>query len=632
MSRATGLSARADGSQRLVVRSLPEVGESLYGWAVRLAEANGYSSAAEILALVGPFASETLPNPVAERLACLVGASRDDFEPYIAGKVGLFRRGGELRFARHFYDEHLKICPACLGEHPVLRSVWNLKVWKFCPRHLCKLIEVCPFCHRSISLAQRAVCHCGNRYCTGDLRNADVEPAPPKARNILGMLNNSAFGETIQWFPELPNAFRKVLLGDVVRLIHLFGKAVQSGRNNAASAIAVSESLEVTEGALTCWPRGYHEYLSRIRMLRGRTIERESVLYREFPVIFHGLRYAQVGLVDYGVLVALREELANYVEQNVPSALNARYWITGQKSQWVTRRGSINEMGVSEYAMRRAQRQSAIHATTAPVGKRRCKHFFAREDVLVHMEDGGILTTQRAFKERYELISFLEVASLLRIGRPLVEQLAKAGYFQTRTHWGATWCVAASVKRLLVDLSNVSNSTSRSGGPWIDIRRFSSICSGKLSDVIQSALQGRLRLLEQNGRGCGLERFVASRKDLVELFPQISSAYLRVQDAAGYLGWSQPYIVAAMRGGLLRSVKGPRRGRLIERKELDRFGARYTNSVELGMIYGLTRWQVLVALASISACHLGEGSTRLFRRRSALSVLDSKFVLLTSAG
>ncbi|TYO61771.1 hypothetical protein FXV83_36320 [Bradyrhizobium hipponense] len=513
--------AKVAEPQRLIVRSIPQRGESLHGWVLRLAEANGYSSAADLLALVRPFASAALPNRVSERLARLVDVSPDHFERYVAGKQGLFHHGGELRFARHLFDRHVKVCPACLREKAVLKSAWNLRVWQFCPQHYCKLIRECPHCHAALGYAQGAVCHCGNRNCTGDLRQTDGEPAPPDIRNILSMLGASEIEEDIHSFPKLPDAFRKASLGDLIRLIHLFGRSLQAVENDLVSSGAVVENLVIADRALTCWPQGYHEYLNRVRALKRRSAERshECVLYQEFPLLFHGLKYALVGLVDDRILSALREELANYVERNIPRALNARTWITGQKSRWLTRRGSIKELGISEYAVRRAHKRNEISVTTVSVGKRRIKHFVDRDQVRLEREEAGILTTRRDFKKRFGLISFLEVARLLHIGRPMVEQLVGAGQLQTRTHWGATWCLAESVTRLLADLSSVSTGTCGSSGRWIDIRRSLLVCSARLPDAVQSALQRRLRLFKQIGRNKGLERFKVSREDLVRLFP-----------------------------------------------------------------------------------------------------------------
>src|SRR5260370_17657283 len=65
-------------SQRLVARSSPEADESLYGWAVRLADANGYANARAILSLAKASA-ESSQDPLRDRLAHLVDGSPDHF-------------------------------------------------------------------------------------------------------------------------------------------------------------------------------------------------------------------------------------------------------------------------------------------------------------------------------------------------------------------------------------------------------------------------------------------------------------------------------------------------------------------------------------------------------------------------
>lgn len=84
-------------SQRLVARSSPEADESLYGWAVRLADANGYPNARAILSLAKRGASAPSAGILSNRLAQLVGGSPSDFERYVAAHaIGPSYHGLEL--------------------------------------------------------------------------------------------------------------------------------------------------------------------------------------------------------------------------------------------------------------------------------------------------------------------------------------------------------------------------------------------------------------------------------------------------------------------------------------------------------------------------------------------------------
>jgi hypothetical protein len=103
-------------SRRLVARSSPEADESLYGWTVRLADANGYANAKAILSLVVASA-ESSQDPLGNRLAQLVDGSLNHFGKYVAlGASASLCHSLELGLATQYFDIRPKVCPACLAE------------------------------------------------------------------------------------------------------------------------------------------------------------------------------------------------------------------------------------------------------------------------------------------------------------------------------------------------------------------------------------------------------------------------------------------------------------------------------------------------------------------------------------
>jgi TniQ len=108
-------------SRRLVARSSPEADESLYGWALRLAEANGYAGARAILSLANPRAPSFQGN-LQNRLAQLVDSSPGDFERYVATKArGAPYHGLDLGLGPLYFDARPTICPVCLADRAVLK-------------------------------------------------------------------------------------------------------------------------------------------------------------------------------------------------------------------------------------------------------------------------------------------------------------------------------------------------------------------------------------------------------------------------------------------------------------------------------------------------------------------------------
>src|ERR1700737_299045 len=272
-------------SRRLVARSSPEADESLYGWAVRLADANGYANAKAILSLAMATAGSS-QDPLRDRLAHLVDGSPNHFGKYVALRASATPcHCLEMGLGLLYFDKRPKICPACLADRAILKSVWNLRNWAYCPQHLCKMIQACPFCHHSLRRGQHSVTHCGNRFCTGNLSNCSADPVPGDITNIVVMLGDVASEKRGRSFPELPERFNNTSLRDLIHLIDTLSKLLL--RDDIRLEDTALNRLRITEDALTAWPHGYRRYLGQLRSLPFDAIPRMSLLDREFHYLLN---------------------------------------------------------------------------------------------------------------------------------------------------------------------------------------------------------------------------------------------------------------------------------------------------------------------------------------------------------
>ena len=317
-------------ADRLVARSIPQADESLYGWALRLADANGYGGAKAIISLARRDAPAPFRQFLLNRFAHLVEGSCSDFEKYDTANA----HGGELGLGPQYFDRRPKVCPACLAERTVLKSVWNLKIWRYCPQHFCRLIQACPFCFNPLVRGQRAVTHCGNKSCVEDLSGCVSDPTPKEIIKIVGLLGDVASGRGGARFSDLPGSLNNISLGDLVRLVTFLGTPLLQDKNDQERA--AYQSLKLAERVLTAWPSGYHQYLHQLPRLHLYTIKEARIgwgLAREFPFLLRNLKGGKSGISD-SILDILKEELANYIEDHIPQAIDSRFTLTGKQSRW----------------------------------------------------------------------------------------------------------------------------------------------------------------------------------------------------------------------------------------------------------------------------------------------------------
>jgi hypothetical protein len=501
-------------SRRLVARSNPEADESLYGWAVRLADANGYANAKAILSLAMASAGSS-QIPLRDRLAHLVDGSPNHFEKYVALRARAKPcHCPELGLGLVYFDKRPKICPACLADRAILKSVWNLRNWAYCPQHNCKMIQACPFCHHSLSRGQHSVTHCGNRVCTGNLSNCSADPVPRDITNIVVMLGDVASGQRGTSFPELPENFNDTSLRDLIHLIDALSKPLL--RDDIRLEDTALNRLKITEDALTAWPHGFRRYIRQLRSLPFDATPRMSFLVREFHNIFLTWNYRRSTIMD-----AVKAEFANYIEEHIPQATEARFKLTGKRSGRVTLQQIIREQRLSPTAVWTAQRKGLIHMTISSQSQMRARFVVERDHILTHIRTSDILTPAPAMRAQYNLASFEESARFLRVNRSTVKSLINAGYIETLSNHATTWCKYSSIDDLLTKLANVATrcpSNDKHG--WSEFNCARSISNAaKLTDVLECALTKKLQIRVCGGKGRGLRRFLFKRADLIKLFP-----------------------------------------------------------------------------------------------------------------
>lgn len=180
----------------LLLKPRPYTGESLAGYQLRLAEANGYPSGIWLSQhfLETPRITVNTSNH-ATRVASILGLQPEelnrlaytyDDEP----PRNYVRYFGQKLHLRHIKIKSPTICAHCLKERAATNGFWELKYAVACPFHGIKLIDMCQQCGQRVSWFRSRVCVCPR--CKFDYRDSSVEVAAPEVLELVRLLYSKA--------------------------------------------------------------------------------------------------------------------------------------------------------------------------------------------------------------------------------------------------------------------------------------------------------------------------------------------------------------------------------------------------------------------------------------------------------
>ncbi|HEY6409362.1 MAG TPA: TniQ family protein [Ktedonobacteraceae bacterium] len=172
----------------------PKPLESLNGYILRLAEANGLKSVHELARLSGlrkgwrDQDSSSIPTG---RLAGIARCDPNHLQNMTCYHLARhfacagFSVESTSPFFRGSLASSLRYCPACLDDQPYYRLTWRFLALRGCVSHGCSLLNTCGHCLTPISLLARRPRIACCPACQGDLRTCSTSPLPQQARETL---------------------------------------------------------------------------------------------------------------------------------------------------------------------------------------------------------------------------------------------------------------------------------------------------------------------------------------------------------------------------------------------------------------------------------------------------------------
>lgn len=270
---------------KLLVRPMPEEGESFIGYIVRLTELNGYNTPSWILSLGDIDYMELQWN------FTFVFSHPDKLKKFaeitgnqVSGLTSLLylpadsreRLGFEGEY--DFYGAYLnrsiirphcpKVCPKCLKESGYARRVWDCSLVTACPIHACMLIDTCPKCRRRIKCVRMrlSICSCGCdwREIDPQFLTADELSVSRRVYQLCGLLSKTSK-------EDKENPLHGLGLRDfVVILTFISGTfrtiAWATGRPSKSIKLRNKDLHELYGQAYSVfesWPHNFHEFLRK---------------------------------------------------------------------------------------------------------------------------------------------------------------------------------------------------------------------------------------------------------------------------------------------------------------------------------------------------------------------------------
>lgn len=245
---------------RVPIRLAPQAFESLKGFLLRTAIANGYRDPKWILEAANTSAKSLNCSADLGQLSSVLDVKLTEIERrrYLVDDP-IVRVAGNQISRSHLDPRGSKICPACISERGYVDIRWDVSLWAACPRHAVALIERCTSCGRKVTWRRRAlnVCDCGSDFAR------QLVAAPQEAVEFVEEMDrrfNWCDGEQ-RW--ELNDAL------EMVWLAATYSRESVASRRRYASRPTVRDALQILSDygdIVLTWPDGLHRWLSQQRV------------------------------------------------------------------------------------------------------------------------------------------------------------------------------------------------------------------------------------------------------------------------------------------------------------------------------------------------------------------------------
>lgn len=288
--------------------------EGIFGYVLRVSEANGYDTSWHVFRHAGYEQGEMLTAGFdVQKLASILNKSPSLLAPHAYS--GLANDGlTEYRLNGHPIGRGLNlaplrlkrpaICPACVKESGFADVCWDATAFVACPAHGTHLLHCCPACSSPLRWLRPGLLTCS---CGASLADAVTEPATPATIALMTILRKKIRGDAVSELNMtdggLPTEqLLRVPLGSLLRVLALLEKLNKEAGLSRGGTWPVSD-------AFAEWPLGFHRYLRRMADCGIASDVKTIGLRKRFETLFRALFKSRVRIqgTDF-----LREEFVRF--------------------------------------------------------------------------------------------------------------------------------------------------------------------------------------------------------------------------------------------------------------------------------------------------------------------------------
>lgn len=584
------------------VRPRPNVGESLAGFVLRVAQRNGYTTESQLLTSL-QHRRQPAFDELCERLS-LSDTERSRLLGALPRRWGADTTGAGFS-ARDFNHESVRWCPQCLDEKGFLDGRWDLKLVCACVHHSIWLHESCGRCGRRQTRATVIAGHC---ECGSSLADCSSSPAPPQVVDLTQALGGDGGMKLTTKSPPASASVANLL----VRYLGQFSPQAQPSRPGQVvglDRLAVASALvSGTAALLKDWPTGFHSLLSAMQS----TVAQSPSLRRSFSPLYRVL------------YVDLSDPWFQFMRDAFEDYLREHWW------GLVCKRNRLLPRNAVEAHPRLSTRQAAHASRLAPAVIRHLVQAELLPSAVALLPSGRCVRTigsedlERTTMAAAGSLNLGQASERLGLPKARLRELVAANVVMPLIARGgqqrpAAWAFSkAEIDRLTLTPSATS---SEAAITFRQILRYWHLQPPEPAALAKAVLAGDLPV---KGDGCtrvGLGNVLLSPlavRDWLDSRRSTTEATVSINTAAKTLGVKQQVAYALTRTGLLRAtVAHDGNHRVVARTEIDRFRKAFVSLAELAKHSGHLPRAILKALDATPVCGPSiDGSRQYFYRRS----------------